>query len=188
MAADVIVSEKLLISISKAMNVFYRIAKYKYFFKGSNSQKFNLDDDSVKLTVIGGVWSDESGVDYSVQNAFDKNVHNTYHSNACAKKNPRKGFIWEFGRTIELQEISIVTRKGCCSDRYNKVCVYADNTKIGCTPDKDFEAGDMINMIKDHRFIATNPAIEGKVIKLYFEDNEEMAVNELYLNFKEKGK
>ena len=80
---------------------------------------YSLDDDSVNLTVTGGEWSN----DYLLENAFDKNEESTYHSKACAKNNPEKGFVWEFGRTIQLLELSIVTRKDCCRDRYNKVCV-----------------------------------------------------------------
>ena len=61
--------------------------------------RLDYNSRGVEMTVIGGEWS----TDYLLENAFDGNETTTYHSDACAKKNPKKGFVWDFGKTIELK-------------------------------------------------------------------------------------
>ena len=116
---------------------------------------YSPDDDSVNMTVIGGEWSSS----YVLEHAFDNNEDNTFHSSAEERTNSEKGFVWDFGRTIELVEISIVTRQNCCRERYKQVCVYVDNAQISCTPETDFTPGDEINMIRDHRMNDAAPAV-----------------------------
>lgn len=86
----------------------------------------------------------------NIEGLFDNEVGygNMYHANDCTVSDTScedsctdsgHGLSIKFLKPITFVDLIIQTREGYRS-RYQGVCLFADNTKIACTPDSDYES------------------------------------------------
>lgn len=80
-----------------------------------------------------------------------------YHSKRWYGSN-YGGVVINFNTPIKFDDLRIYTRSICCRiNRYQGVCLYADNVKIACTPDDFGDPGPIINF--KYHLISTSPVI-----------------------------
>ena len=104
---------------------------------------------------------------------------NMYHSAGPCDDTPAPGIKITFGQPIEFADLVLSTRTDCCRDRYNNVCLYADDIQIGCTPSNLGNPGNTI-YFKDY---VSAPAF-AKKFRLMWENGKCMQIAELYFHYK----
>lgn len=67
---------------------------------------------------------------------FDDKSHTMVHSKGTKGEGPSV----VFNSPKALTNVQIQTRHNCCNERYEEMCLYADDNKIACTP-KNFKIG-----------------------------------------------
>ena len=144
------------------------------------------ETDVATYTMIGEAWGN-SNWQSEPSMMFDGKMdeiteRNMYHSKPTHNGEyglDYPGMKINFAEPVEFVDLRIVTRTGCCRDRYNDVCLYADNVKIGCTPSDLIDPGDLVNF-KDYTAARTF----AQEFWLNWENGEHMQIVELYFDYK----
>jgi len=111
------------------------------------------------------------------------------HTNECEQS----GVTITFQELIEYVDLRLITREDCCPHRYKNLCLYADDSKISCTP-SDFvpSQGSEINF-KDYNHDGSlsdeqDTEIYAKEFKLEWALPQCAQIAELYIDYKGKWK
>ena len=121
-------------------------------------------------------WSSENGM---FDNKYGKG--HMFHASDCSAHGQGVNVI--FNDPITLDDFIIHTRRDCCMEvQYRKVCLYADEVKIACTPSSDYTPGQAINFM-DFRISGTFP-ITASSFKLQWDGPADCAqIEELFIDY-----
>ena len=103
--------------------------------------------DVASWDFIGGFRPYHGDENAMFDNKYDN--RNMYHSSTCSEE---RGVTFTFAKKIHFVDLEVFTRTNCCRDRYEDVCVYANDTRIACTPSNLGDPGQKIHF-KDYALV-----------------------------------
>ena len=105
------------------------------------------EEDIANVVLLKGSFGHYGGTENVMfDNQYGKG--HMWHSSECAVG---QGVEVAFVNPVTFVDFIVHTRRDCCNTRYKDVCLYADNTKIACTPSNYLPARGQIINFKDFR-------------------------------------